>query len=39
MVLLAIKEGFKAIYLSGGALSSSLGFPDIGLMTMEELIN
>ena len=37
--LLAKKAGFKAIYLSGGALSSSLGFPDIGLMTMEDLIN
>ena len=37
--LLAKKVGFEVIYLSGGALSSSLGLPDIGIMTMEELVN
>ena len=37
--LLAKKAGFKALYLSGGALSSSLGMPDIGIITMEELVN
>ena len=37
--LLAKKAGFKALYLSGGALSSSLGMPDIGIITMDELIN
>ena len=37
--LLAKKAGFKAIYLSGAALSCSLGLPDIGLITMEELVN
>ena len=37
--LLAKKAGFKALYLSGGALSSSLGMPDIGIITMDELVN
>ena len=36
--LLARAAGFEALYLSGGALSASLGLPDIGLLTMEELI-
>lgn len=36
--LLAKDAGFEALYLSGGALSASLGLPDIGLLTMEELI-
>ena len=36
---MAKKAGFKALYLSGGALSSSLGMPDIGIITMEELVN
>lgn len=35
--LLAKDAGFNAIYLSGGALSASLGLPDLGIMTMEEL--
>ncbi len=33
----AKKSGFQALYLSGGALSASLGMPDIGLMTLSEL--
>jgi len=33
----AKKVGFKALYLSGGALSASLGYPDIGLITISEL--
>ena len=37
--MLAKKVGFEVIYLSGAALSSSLGLPDIGIMTMEELVN
>ena len=37
--LLAKKAGFQALYLSGAALSSSLGMPDIGIITMEELVN
>ncbi len=35
--LLARKAGFECLYLSGGALSASLGLPDLGVMTMEEL--
>ncbi|MDP2599349.1 MAG: methylisocitrate lyase [Deltaproteobacteria bacterium] len=35
--LAAKKAGFKAVYLSGGALSASLGFPDIGILTLDEL--
>ncbi|MUM65828.1 methylisocitrate lyase [Acidianus infernus] len=37
--LLAEKVGFRAIYLSGGALTSSLGLPDIGIISLEELAN
>ncbi|OGQ46425.1 MAG: methylisocitrate lyase [Deltaproteobacteria bacterium RIFCSPLOWO2_02_FULL_46_8] len=33
----AKQAGFKALYLSGGALSASLGIPDIGLVTLTEL--
>ncbi len=36
--LLAKKAGFKALYLSGAALSSSMGLPDIGIITMDELV-
>ena len=35
--LLAKEAGFKALYLSGGALSASMGLPDLGVMTVEEL--
>ncbi|QKR00076.1 methylisocitrate lyase [Metallosphaera tengchongensis] len=35
--LLAERVGFKAVYLSGGALTSSLGLPDIGIIDMYEL--
>lgn len=35
--LLAEKVGFKAVYLSGGALTSSLGLPDIGIITLDEV--
>lgn len=35
--LLAKDAGFSALYLSGGALSASMGLPDLGIMTMEEL--
>lgn len=37
--LLARQAGFEALYLSGGALTASLGLPDLGLLTMEELVN
>lgn len=33
----AAAAGFHGAYLSGGALSASLGFPDIGLLTLEEV--
>lgn len=33
---LAEKMGFHAVYLSGAALSASLGVPDIGLVTLSE---
>mgnify|MGYP006436118653 CR=1 FL=1 len=36
--LLAREAGFEALYLSGGALSASLGLPDLGVITMEELV-
>jgi methylisocitrate lyase len=35
--LLAKKAGFKALYLSGAALSASLGMPDLGILGLEEL--
>lgn len=40
LVALSAKQaGFKALYLSGGALSASLGKPDIGLTTLSELVH
>lgn len=35
--LLAERAGAKALYLSGGALTSSMGIPDLGLITLDEL--
>ncbi|QXJ34379.1 methylisocitrate lyase [Saccharolobus shibatae] len=35
--ILAKKVGFKAVYLSGAALTSSYGLPDIGLITLDEV--
>jgi methylisocitrate lyase len=35
--LLARRAGFKAIYLSGAALSASLGIADLGILTLDEL--
>jgi 2-methylisocitrate lyase-like PEP mutase family enzyme len=32
------EAGFEAVYLSGGALARSTGIPDIGLVTMSEVI-
>lgn len=37
--LIARQAGFDALYLSGGALTASLGLPDLGLITMEELVD
>jgi methylisocitrate lyase len=33
---LAERMGFQAVYLSGAALSASLGLPDVGLVTLSE---
>lgn len=30
--------GFEAVYVSGGAISRSMGFPDLGLATMSEML-
>ena len=35
--LLAKRAGARAIYLSGAAFSASLGMPDVGLFTLDEL--
>jgi methylisocitrate lyase len=35
--LLAKRAGFEALYLSGAALSASMGLPDLGVMTLDEL--
>lgn len=37
--LLAQKAGFDVIYLSGAALTASLGLPDLGIITLTELVN
>lgn len=36
--LLAQKVGFQALYFSGAAFSASLGLPDLGLFTLDELV-
>src|SRR5690348_2540233 len=35
--ILARRAGFEALYLSGAALSASMGLADLGIMTIEEL--
>ncbi|MBL95148.1 MAG: 2-methylisocitrate lyase [Alphaproteobacteria bacterium MarineAlpha3_Bin5] len=35
--LIAKKQGFKALYISGGAVTTSMGLPDLGVLTLEEL--
>ncbi len=37
--IMAYREGFKAIYISGAAFSASLGLPDLGLFTLSELVD
>ncbi len=37
--LLVKQAGFPLIYASGGAISRSKGYPDIGLLTMTEMIS
>ncbi|MCX8113235.1 MAG: methylisocitrate lyase [Bacteroidia bacterium] len=36
--LLAKAAGFEALYLSGAAFSASLALPDLGLLTMDEVV-
>lgn len=35
--LLAKRAGFECLYISGAAISASMGLPDLGIMTMEEI--
>ncbi|MEM0075552.1 MAG: methylisocitrate lyase [Conexivisphaerales archaeon] len=35
--IIAEKTGFKTVYFSGGALSNTLGLPDLGVITLSEL--
>ena len=35
--MLAKEAGFEALYISGGAVTTTLGLPDLGVMTIEEL--
>src|SRR5581483_7151706 len=36
---LAERIGFRAVYLSGGALSAGYGVPDVGLLTLTEFVD
>ena len=35
--MLAKEAGFEALYISGGAVTTTLGLPDLGILTLEEL--
>ncbi len=35
--LIAKRTGFEALYMSGGGLTASLGLPDLGVMTIDDL--
>src|SRR5579863_6728627 len=35
---MAERLGFRAVYLSGGALSAAHGVPDVGLLTLTEFV-
>ena len=35
--MLAKEAGFEALYISGGAVTATMGLPDLGVMTLEEL--
>lgn len=37
--LMAKKSGFQALYLSGAALTASKGLPDLGIVTLDEVVN
>jgi methylisocitrate lyase len=36
--MLAEKMGFKAVYVSGAAVTASLGLPDLGIITLDEMV-
>lgn len=36
---MAERLGFRAVYLSGGALSAAAGVPDVGLLTLSEFVD
>jgi methylisocitrate lyase len=36
---MAERVGFRAVYLSGGALSAAAGVPDVGLLTLTEFVD
>src|SRR5436305_3126400 len=36
---LAERLGFRAVYLSGAALSAAAGVPDVGLLTLTEFVD
>ena len=35
--MLAKEAGFEALYISGGAVTATLGLPDLGVMTLDEI--
>jgi len=35
--LIAQKQGFEALYLSGAAMSATMGLPDLGMITVEDV--
>ena len=35
--LLAKKQGFEALYMSGAAMSATMGLPDLGMITVEDV--
>ncbi len=39
VALLAERMGFKTLYLSGAALTGSLAMPDLGIITLSELVD
>jgi methylisocitrate lyase len=37
MAKLVEKQGFEGVYISGGVMANTLGFPDVGLTTLTEI--
>ena len=35
---LVVQAGFSAVYMTGAGTAATLGFPDYGLVTMEEMV-